>query len=54
MDKGLPIRIEPVRGRLPRRYLVIDERTPAQKWRQVGWIFLACALASGLIWLRLR
>ena len=54
MDEGLPIRIAPKRGRLPRRYEVIDNRTPAQRWRVVCYACLVCAALTGAIYLVIR
>ena len=54
-DKGLPIRIAPVRGRLPRRYQVVDEPTRRQKWRWRGLLCLACAAFwGGVYWVANR
>ena len=49
MDEGLPIRIAPKRGRLPRKYEVIDNRTLAQKLRVIAWLLLTGAVVTGLI-----
>ena len=54
MDKADRIYIAPKRGRLPRRYEVIDDRTPAQRWRVVCYLCLAMATITGLIWMGLR
>ena len=54
MDKADYIRIAPKRGRLPRRYEVIDERTPAQRWRVICYLCLACAGITGLIYLVIK
>lgn len=48
MDKGLPIRIEPVRGRLPWRYL--DDPPRKQAWRWLGLVCLAMALFWGSVY----
>jgi hypothetical protein len=50
MNPNERIYIAPKRGRLPRRYEVIDHRTPKEKWREVFWLCLACAAITGTLW----
>ena len=54
MDKADYIRIAPKRGRLPRRYEIIDNRTAAQRWRVVCYLCLAAASLAGIVYLVLR
>ena len=54
MDEGLPIRIAPKRGRLPRRYEVIDNRTTAQRWRVIAYLLAVAAAITGAIYLVIR
>ncbi|HXI41779.1 MAG TPA: hypothetical protein VNH83_17475 [Bryobacteraceae bacterium] len=54
MEKSERIYIAPKRGRLPRRYEVIDERTPAQRWRVVCYACLVCAALTGAIYLVIK
>ena len=49
MDRSERIYIAPKRGRLPRRYEVIDNRTQAQRWRVIAWLLLVGALVTGMI-----
>jgi len=54
MDKADYIRIAPKRGRLPRRYEVIDQRTPAQRWRVIAYLLAIAAAITGAIYLVIR
>ena len=54
MEKSERIYIAPKRGRLPRRYEVIDQRTPAQRWRVIAYLLAVAAAITGAIWLVIR
>ena len=54
MDRSERIYIAPKRGRLPRRYEVIDNRTPAQRWRVVCYLCLIGAALTGAVYLVIR
>jgi hypothetical protein len=50
MQPSERIHIQPKRGHLPRRYEVIDQRTPKAKSREVFWLCLTCAAITGTLW----